>query len=128
MSMFELNSEKAIHSGGMGEDLESMGGEGLLGSSESQNYRPQSFGSNNFGSQNRMGGGPVSSKKKKQKKAKRSKKAKVVDEPNLINTDDLREGTEPMIDLDFEQPPVEAVKPMKKSNKKWSEPKPENVE
>jgi len=33
-----------------------------------------------------------------------------------------------MIDLDFELPSVEVVKPMKKSNKKWSEPKPVKVE
>jgi len=40
MSMSDFISEKPVHSGGMGEDLESMGGEGLIGSTESQNYRP----------------------------------------------------------------------------------------
>jgi hypothetical protein len=46
----------------------------------------------------------------------------------LINTDDLREGTEPSISLDFDVPAeVVKEKPIKKSKKKWSEPKPTPV-
>jgi len=53
-------------------------------------------------------GGTVPSKKKKEKKEKKPKKAKkskvVEEEPNLLNTEDLREGSEPMITIDFDIP------------------------
>jgi hypothetical protein len=76
-----------------------------------------------------MGGTAPTKKKKKEKKLKKPKKTKVVEEePDLLNTNDLREGSEPMIDLNFDIPAAVEKKPVKKSKKKWSEPKPVIVE
>jgi hypothetical protein len=66
-----------------------------------------------------MGGQlPTKKGKKKAKKGKKSKKVKVEDD--LLNTDDLRAGSEPMIDVNLEAPQAQHEKP-KKSKKKWSE-------
>lgn len=45
---------------------------------------------------------PTKKGKKKAKKGKKSKKVKVED--NLLNTDDLRAGSEPMIDVNLDAP------------------------
>ena len=63
-------------------------------------------------------GGQLPTKKGK-KKAKKGKKSKKV-EDDLLNTDDLRSGSEPMIDVNLDAPQTQHEKP-KKSKKKWSE-------